>query len=419
MLVYVVVQYATISEGDLLNQMRSVKPLPGMKDQDSKELLDRFGIESSLRDYLSSNGYRPIDTPIVESTDLFLRKSGAELASQMYAFLDPGNNRVSLRPEFTSSVIRYYLEKADSEPLPSKMQYSGPVFRYDPSTGSHQFHQTGAEIIGASSYESDAAIINMAQNGLSLLGIRGAECVIGNMGVLHAILMDIGLSYRTRQFLIGNIPRLRQNTVEAVQISKEAQSIGLVKLNDNTASGNSVLGSITDDEYLELLRYIYRDSLSDIKGNRTVDEILGRLIRKMKSGDNVEAINRALSILVKLVEVRDESSLAMSRLRSILSEHSLNEKSLVPLDETLKALRSFDSSQPTILDISLVRGISYYTGMVFEIYADNDGVIRTFCGGGRYDGLVKALGGHEDVPALGFAYMLENILTFRKTDQEA
>lgn len=419
MLVYVVVQYATISEGDLLNQMRSVNPLPGMKDQDSKELLDRFGIEASLRDYLSSNGYRPIDTPIVESMDLFLRKSGAELASQMYAFLDPGNNRVSLRPEFTSSVIRYYLEKADSEPLPSKMQYSGPVFRYDPSTGSHQFHQTGAEIIGASSYESDAAIINMAQNGLSLLGIRGAECVIGNMGVLHAILMDIGLSYRTRQFLIGNIPRLRQNTEEAVQISKEAQSIGLVKLNDNTASGNSVLGSITDDEYLELLRYIYRDSLSDIKGNRTVDEILGRLIRKMKSGDNVEAINRALSILVKLVEVRDESSLAMSRLRSILSEHSLNEKSLVPLDETLKALRSFDLSQPTILDISLVRGISYYTGMVFEIYADNDGVIRTFCGGGRYDGLVKALGGHEDVPALGFAYMLENILTFRKTDQEA
>ena len=109
----------------------------------------------------------------------------------------------------------------------------------------------------------------------------------------------------------------------------------------------------------------------------------------------------------------------MSRLRSILSEHSLNEKSLVPLDETLKALRSFDLSQPTILDISLVRGISYYTGMVFEIYADNDAVIRTFCGGGRYDGLVKALGGHEDVPALGFAYMLENILTFRKTDQEA
>lgn len=399
--------------------MPSVKPLPGMKDQDSKELLDRLGIEASLRDYLSSNGYRPIDTPIVESTDLFLRKSGAELASQMYTFLDPGNNRVSLRPEFTSSVIRYYLEKEDSEPLPSKMQYSGPVFRYDPSTGSHQFHQTGAEIIGASSHESDAAIINMAQNGLSLLGIRGAECVIGNMGVLHAILMDIGLSYRTREFLIGNIPRLRQNTEEAVQISMEAQSIGLISLDDNTASGNSGLGSMTDDEYLELLRYIYRDSLSDIKGNRTVDEILGRLIRKMKGGDNVEAINRALSILAKLVDVRDESSLAMSKLRSILNEHSLNEKALMPLDETLKALRSFDSSQPTILDISLVRGISYYTGMVFEIYADNDGVIRTFCGGGRYDGLVKALGGNEDVPALGFAYMLENILTFRKTDQEA
>ena len=418
MLVDVVVQYATISERELLNQMPIVKPLPGMKDEDSKELLSRLDIEASLRGYLSVNGYKPIDTPMLEFTDLFLRKSGGALASQMYTFLDPGNNRVSLRPEFTSSVIRYYLEKAASEPLPSKMQYSGPVFRYDPSTGSRQFHQTGAEMIGASSCESDATIINMAQNGLSLLGIKGAECVIGNMGVLHSILVDIGLSYRTREFLISNLPRLRQDVREAAHIEKEAESMGLTRHDDYNSTETRLLGSITDDEYLELLRHIYKDSLSDIKGNRTVDEILSRLIRKMKGGDNVESISRALSLLSNLVGVREESSLAVSRLRLILREHSLNEQALTPLVETLNILTSFDSSQPTILDISLVRGISYYTGMVFEIYADVDGVNRTFCGGGRYDGLVKALGGCEDVPALGFAYILENILKSLETDQE-
>ena len=57
-----------------------------------------------------------------------------------------------------------------------------------------------------------------------------------------------------------------------------------------------------------------------------------------------------------------------------------------------------------------MRGIAYYTGMVFEIRAGGSGSEVAVCGGGRYDGLVKAIGGLEDVPALGFAYTLENLL---------
>jgi len=76
-------------------------------------------------------------------------------------------------------------------------------------------------------------------------------------------------------------------------------------------------------------------------------------------------------------------------------------------------LSSFHQRYPSVsltVDIGLVRGIAYYTGMVFEILAPGPEGSITLCGGGRYDGLTKALGGEEEVPALGFAYTLENLL---------
>ena len=89
-----------------------------MRDETPQELTRRTTVQDSLREHLFSNGYRAIDTPLLEPTELFLRKSGGELATRMYTFTDPGGNKVSLRPEFTSSAIRYYLERADTEALP-------------------------------------------------------------------------------------------------------------------------------------------------------------------------------------------------------------------------------------------------------------------------------------------------------------
>jgi histidyl-tRNA synthetase len=76
-------------------------------------------------------------------------------------------------------------------------------------------------------------------------------------------------------------------------------------------------------------------------------------------------------------------------------------------------LSAFHQRCPSVsltVDIGLVRGIAYYTGMVFEMLAPGAEGSSTLCGGGRYDGLTKALGGEDDVPTLGFAYTLENLL---------
>ena len=72
----------------------------------------------AVRVFLEEWGYDLIDTPILEDAELFVRKSGGELTRQMFTFTDLGGHRITLRPEFTSSVIRHFIEKSEDISLP-------------------------------------------------------------------------------------------------------------------------------------------------------------------------------------------------------------------------------------------------------------------------------------------------------------
>ena len=104
-----------------------------MKDFSHDSWRTKIDLQERLGDLFGSFGYSHLETPILEPTDLFLRKSGGALASRIYSFTDPGSNSVTLRPEFTSSIMRHYLEHAGDTQLPVRLQYAGPVFRYEVS----------------------------------------------------------------------------------------------------------------------------------------------------------------------------------------------------------------------------------------------------------------------------------------------
>ena len=390
--------------------MPPVRPLPGMRDETPQELHRRTAARDILQGHLASHGYRAIDTPLLEPTELFLRKSGGELATRMYTFNDPGGNRVSLRPEFTPSVIRYYVERAEEEPLPLRIQYSGPVFRYDDAGRFNQIHQTGAEVIGAASPDSDGEILALATEGLAQLGAPSPTCVVGHAGVLHLMLAELGLSSRSQEFLIGSIPRLKQRPGETSDIREQARSQGLVR-GDN-AGRVPVLPTNGRErqETIDALRLLFHDSLSGLQGSRSTDEILTRLLGKLEEGDNPEIMDQGVSLLSRIASIGGDEDVAMSRLAGALREHGLGREALAPLEEALAAFHMRKPSTPLVVDLGLVRGMAYYTGIMFEIRAAGPNGDVAVCGGGRYDGLVKALGGHEDVPALGFAYTLENLL---------
>ncbi|MCH8208618.1 MAG: ATP phosphoribosyltransferase regulatory subunit, partial [Nitrospinae bacterium] len=113
----------------------SVKRLMGMQDISEDASRIKRDLQDQLMKMMGGFGYRHLETPILEPTDLFMRKSGGELASRIYSFSDPGSHSVSLRPEFTSSIMRHYVEHASNIDLPARWQYLLALFQSIPIAG--------------------------------------------------------------------------------------------------------------------------------------------------------------------------------------------------------------------------------------------------------------------------------------------
>ncbi|MCH9057521.1 MAG: ATP phosphoribosyltransferase regulatory subunit, partial [Planctomycetes bacterium] len=147
-----------------------------------------------------------------------------------------------------------------------------------------------------------------------------------------------------------------------------------------------------------LLQDRFHDSLSGMVGSRTMEEILTRFIRKLQRGDDPQRVERGISLFSRLASIKGEEDQAMPQIRSVLQEYGLSPTALTPLEEVLSSFRQRCTSVSLTVDIGLVRGIAYYTGMVFEVIAEGE---RTVCGGGRYDNLIELFGG-PPTPAVGF-----------------
>jgi len=133
-------------------------------------------------------GFGRIDTPTFEKTNLFQRGVGDEtdiVQKEMYSFEDHGGDSITLRPEGTASVCRAYIENGlHNLPQPVRMFYMAPMFRYErPQAGRvRQHHQFGCEIIGDSSPEVDAEIIELGWKYILELGIKDVTLRLNNLG---------------------------------------------------------------------------------------------------------------------------------------------------------------------------------------------------------------------------------------------
>ncbi|HZZ99305.1 MAG TPA: histidine--tRNA ligase [Candidatus Paceibacterota bacterium] len=166
-------------------QIQSVKGMHDILPEDHKywRHLQRK-IESLVEFY----GFELIETPAVESMDLFVRTSGETsdvVSKEMYAFKTKGGDSLALRPEGTAPIIRSYLENGmNVRPHPVKLYYIEPMFRHDePQAGRYrQFYQLGLETIGDASEAVDAELIFLAYKLLESLGIKGYSVHINSIG---------------------------------------------------------------------------------------------------------------------------------------------------------------------------------------------------------------------------------------------
>jgi histidyl-tRNA synthetase len=136
-------------------------------------------------------GYRRIDTPTFEDTNLFQRGVGDEtdiVQKEMYSFEDHGGDGITLRPEGTASVCRAYIENGlHNSPQPVRMFYMAPMFRYErPQAGRfRQHHQFGCEAIGDQSPKVDAEIIELGWKYIADLGIKNVTLRLNSLGDLE------------------------------------------------------------------------------------------------------------------------------------------------------------------------------------------------------------------------------------------
>lgn len=399
-----------------------VRRLPGMRDFSDAAYRHKQDVRCRLSDVISRYGYTTLDVPILESTELFLRKSGGDLASQMYSFSDPGSNAVSLRPEFTSAIMRHYLESAvnSERGRAVRWQYAGPVFRYDlghppPADNSGQFTQVGAELIGSNSILADAELLSLAAEIPAELGITDFRVRLADLDVLDSVLDTVGLSDRARAFIVANMNRIgdsAENLADTLQRADELHIISGGGLPTDEADLADAVAGLPDGLARAVLTGFMRwNSSPDVPlGRRSPDEIVDRLLRKLRGGDAADAIENGLELAGQLARIRGNPSESLGQVQTIVASAGANTAAYERLAD-LVALVGDDSLLDGRLEIdfSLARGIAYYNGIIFDVAGGSSGAVLG--GGGRYDALAMALGGVEAVPALGFAYTLESLLS--------
>ena len=313
----------------------------------------RLALEHLLEDVAQRHGFSRVQTPVFESLELFTAKSGPGVISQLYAFQDKGERDLTLRPELTAPVMRMVAEEMRMDTKPLRLSYYGQCYRYEEfKTGRYrEFFQYGVELIGASGPLAEAEVLALAVNMLHATGLEGWEIRIGHVGVLKDALTGLGLSSEV-DASTGEPP-----IASAMRLLDKGDDAGLAALFESHG---------LDPANAEPLR-----ALASLDGGM---ETLGPARELLSSMDGVS------------LEALDE------------------------LETTLTALAALAPAPPAMaVDLTVARGLDYYTGMVFEVKVDELGGEGQVLGGGSYK-LLHLFGLPDLDPCCGFGLGFDRVL---------
>jgi len=172
-----------------------IQRVRGTRDFGPQEMMKRRALEKILRDIAFRYGFSEVQTPVMETSELFVAKSGPGILQEMYTFRDKGGRELALRPELTAPVIRFFVNELSNLPLPLKFFSIGSVYRYEePQLGRYrEFFHFDVEIIGSSTPEADAELLIMADEVCRKLSIKKVHYRIGHIGIVRHMLEMAGI----------------------------------------------------------------------------------------------------------------------------------------------------------------------------------------------------------------------------------
>jgi len=310
----------------------------GTRDFYPEEMAWRRHLEAAWRAVATRNGFEEVDGPIYETLELYKRKSGEGIVSELFSFRRTGGDTdYAIRAEFTPTLARMAAERANALPRPIKWFAMPNLCRAEaPQRGRLREHwQWNVDVLGSESPIADAEVIFTAVDLMRELGLepRHVKVKISHRDVVRRVLLRLGVP---EDKMLGAFTLLdKRDKITAEEFTKTAGELGL-------------------------------------------------------DPDSVERFNQ-------VARVRIESGAAWS---AIADRFAIPEEDLEDLAKLHAVLDAFGIGDWCEYDLGIVRGLAYYTGTVFEIH-EVSGAERAIAGGGRYDNLIESFGG-PSVPAVGF-----------------
>ena len=322
-----------------------LQPVKGTRDLYPEDMRVRTWLFAHWRDVARSFGFEEYDACVLEHAELFIRKAGDEITGQLYDFRDKGDRHLALRPELTPSLARMVMAKGAALALPARWFSLPQCFRYEETQRGRkrEHYQWNMDIVGLASVAAEAELIAAQVEFCRRVGLKVAasDCV---GGVEPEVIWKVSSRQVLGHFLDGM--------------------------------------GITGDRFAQVCVCIdKRDKIGDA----------GTTAELAKVGTTPE---QAAAIL-RLLDVRGLDQLA----QHVPADNA----GLVALRELHELAASFGIDHLIRIDLSVIRGLSYYTGTVWEVFAQVGSIRRAVAGGGRYDKLCEQLGGTA-IPMVGFGF---------------
>jgi histidyl-tRNA synthetase len=373
---------------DKTNRLKARLPR-GLADRGPAEIAATRRMTDAIRDVYERYGFEPVETPAIEYTDAL----GKFLPDQdrpnegVFSFQDDDEQWLSLRYDLTAPLARYVAENFDALPKPYRSYRFGWVFRNEkPGPGRfRQFMQFDADTVGSGAMAADAEMCMMAADTMEALGIpRGSYVVkVNNRKVLDGVMESIGLG--------GEENAGRRLTVLRAIDKLDRLGVGGV---------HALLGEGRKDE-----------SGDFTKGAQLDPDQINILLDQLAPEHNDEPIDGPITITATLWDDSKASAVSEEVPGKSYPVHPTFVEGWNELMEIGRLVSAGGYGPDRIrIDPSVVRGLEYYTGPVYEVELlletkDEKGRPVRFGsvgGGGRYDGLVSRFRG-EPVPATGFS----------------
>lgn len=329
-------------------QLIQPRTLKGFRDYLPETMIPREQLIQTAREVYRSFGFGPIDTPTLEYLEILTGKGSDETDRQLYKFQDHGGRDVGMRFDLTVPLARFVAQHINELGTPFKRYHIAPVWRGENTQRGRyrEFMQCDFDTIGTLSVAADI------ETGL----------------VINALLSAIGFERFT------------------------------IHLNNRQVLNGLLQKQNLEDQATPVLRSL--DKLAKIGEDKVVEEMIA-------TAGTTEEQARSVLAMAALQGSNDE---ILAQLKPIVAGNELGEEGVARLEAILNGLQSGGVPEERIkLDVSIARGLDYYTGAIFETFLDDLPGIGSVCSGGRYDNLAE-LYTKRQLPGIGASLGLDRLL---------